>query len=98
MSKETFYLSRSPRKGKKWRMSMPRYGHHHDFGDSNYDDYTIHKDETRAENYRRRHRNDKINDVHSAGALSWFILWSSPSLQQGIKNYEKKFNVRVVRK
>lgn len=98
MTKETFYLSKSPRKGKKWRMSMPTYGHHHDFGQQGASDYTIHKDEKRAENYRSRHKNDPIDDVHSPGALSWWILWSAPSLRQGIKNYEDKFNVKVVRR
>tara|TARA_R110002020_G_scaffold6394_3_gene27252 strand:+ start:1276 stop:1584 length:309 start_codon:yes stop_codon:yes gene_type:complete len=91
-----FYLYKSDKKNKKFVMIMPEFSHSHHFGDSRYSDYTIHKDEERAKLYRARHKGDKINDVHSAGALSWFILWSAPSLSQGIKNYEKRFNVKVV--
>ena len=48
--------------------------------------------------YQARHRKDPIGDVHSPAALSWYILWSADTLSQGIKNYERKFNVKVVKK
>ena len=95
---DKFYLYKSDRKNKKFKMVMPSYNHAHHFGDSRYEDLTTHKDEVRAKRYRARHKNDKIDDVHSAGALSWYILWSAKTLAQGIKNYEKRFNVKVIYK
>ena len=98
MAKDTFYLSKSDKKDKKFKMVMPSYNHTHHFGQRGASDLTIHKDEERAKRYRARHAKDKINDVHSAGAMSWYILWSSPSLSQGIRNYEKRFGVNVIYK
>jgi len=98
MAKDTFYLYKSDKKDKKFKMVMPSYGHTHYFGASGYEDLTTHKDEERAKRYRARHKNDKIKSVHSAGAMSWYILWSSKTLTQGIKNYEKAFNVNVIYK
>ena len=91
-----FYLYKSNRKNKKWVMLMPEYGHAHHFGDSRYEDLTQHKNEARAKLYRMRHKNDPIDDVHSPGALSWYITWSKPTLAGGIREYEKRFKVDVV--
>ena len=91
-----FYLYKSGRKNKKFVMIMPEFSHAHHFGDSRYEDLTTHKDEARAKLYRARHKGDDIDNVHSAGALSWYLLWSAPSLKEGIKNYEKEFGVDVV--
>jgi len=72
------------------------------FGASGYVDRTKIKDveerKKRYTAYKSRHKNDRINDMKSAGALSWFVLWSSDNISGGIKNYEKKFNVKVINK
>ena len=91
----TYILRKSDKKEKKYMMEMPDDDMIHYFGATGYEDYTTHKDEDRAKLYRKRHRKDRINNKHTAGALSWFILWSAPSIRQGIKNYEKRFNVNV---
>lgn len=31
--------------------------------------------EKKRENYRKRHKNDHINDISSSGFWSWFMLW-----------------------
>tara|TARA_Y100000361_G_scaffold136064_1_gene136441 strand:- start:86 stop:421 length:336 start_codon:yes stop_codon:yes gene_type:complete len=49
-------------------------------------------------NYRSRHRNDNINDPYSAGSLSWWLLWNKPTLSASIKDYEKKFNINIIKK
>lgn len=62
------------------------------FGSSKYQNYTIHKDKKRRDNYRKRHKNDNIHDPTSPGALSWYLLWGdSTSLRENIKNYESNF-------
>jgi len=72
------------------------------FGASSYVDRTkIKNKEERIKRYtayQSRHRGDKINDMKSAGALSWFVLWSADTISGGIRNYEKKFNVKVTKK
>ena len=105
-----YYLYKSDRKNKKYVMIMPEFSHSHNFGDNRYRDYTlisnknskyyIDNQEERdkvKKSYRARHSKDKgLNSPHSASALSWYILWSAPTLEGGIKNYEKRFNVKVV--
>ena len=45
------------------------------FGDINYQDYLIHKNNERRINYRSRHRNDNINDINKPGFWSYSVLW-----------------------
>jgi hypothetical protein len=45
------------------------------FGHKHYEDFLIHGDEKRRENYRNRHRNDKINDITKPGFWSYRVLW-----------------------
>ena len=44
--------------------------------------------------YKSRHAGDNLTDKFSPGALSMFVLWSSKSLSQGIKNYKSRFNLK----
>lgn len=48
--------------------------------------------------YKQRHKGDAINDPYSPGALSWWILWNKPTLSASIKDYEKKFNINIIKK
>jgi len=41
---------------------------------SYYSDYD-NNDEKKRANYRKRHKNDKIDDISSAGFWSWYMLW-----------------------
>jgi len=106
-----FILKKSDLSSKKFVMVMPELNHKHHFGAVGYRDRTLINDsksthyikdkqqrEKVVKNYQSRHRGDKIHDVHSPGALSWYVLWSADTLSQGIKNYEKKFNVKVKNK
>jgi hypothetical protein len=48
------------------------------FGDTNYEDYTYHQNETRRQNYLNRANNIKgnwANDPYSANNLSINLLW-----------------------
>ncbi len=48
-------------------------------------------------NYQTRHAKDlqteKGKTGISAGALSYFVLWTSPTLNGGIRNYKKKYGL-----
>ena len=62
------------------------------FGAAGMEDYTTHRDPRRQERYVLRHEGrENWNNPMTPGALSRFILWSSPSLRQGIKNYRLHF-------
>ena len=47
------------------------------------------------DNYLARHKKDP-KGVHAPSSMSDIILWSAPTLRGGIRNYEKKFKVKVV--
>ena len=97
-------ISPSTRKGKRYMASFQigtnkntelkepviKYVH---FASSNHDNYTMHKDEERKKRYKTRHKNDNLENPMSPGALSMFILWEKPSLEEGIKFYKKHFKI-----
>ena len=88
-------IEKSPRPEKKWRakfVSESGREKHTDFGDSSMEDFTQHKSEERAEAYRSRHKKDlQTGDATRAGFLSYYILWSHPSLRAGLEEYRKRF-------
>ena len=64
------------------------------FGDSRYEDYTIHKDPVRRENYWRRHKAANAASPMSASALAAFILWGPHSnLDDNIEFYREHFEL-----
>jgi hypothetical protein len=89
---------KSTRPGKKWMAVFEdtdsgRQKRTH-FGATGYEDYTQHKDPERAEHYRTRHQKDlKTGDPTRAGFLSYYLLWSSPSFNNNLRAYKKKFNM-----
>jgi hypothetical protein len=85
----TVDVVRSPHIHKKYRAYFSN-GLVVDFGSSNYDDYTLHKDEDRKNRYMKRHKRDlETLDVFKPGYLSWFVLWSFPEIQDSIDFYQK---------
>lgn len=70
------------------------------FGSKGYMDFTKYYKQDpkiakeKKESYLARHRvNEDWNDVTSAGALSRWILWSEPTIEQSIKKFKKKFDL-----
>jgi len=45
--------------------------------------------------YQTRHRKDNLDNPYSPGALSWYLLWTAPTLRGEIKNYEKRFKIDI---
>lgn len=45
--------------------------------------------------YIARHRNDKLNDPMSAGALSMFLLWNKPTLRESLADFTTRFRLVV---
>ena len=92
-------VEKSPNPDKRYRAVFKDHKtgkeKHTDFGDPNMDNYTIHKDKVRRDNYRSRHQKDLLtNDPTRAGYLSNFLLWGpSTSLETNIRLFKQKFNL-----
>jgi len=106
--KDTYYLFRSDKPEKKFVMLMPSHNHIHRFGSSAHRDFTLmnnknskfyepekEKREQVKKNYLNRHKKDPKGE-HAPSSMSDLILWSKPSLKDGIKVYERKFDVKIV--
>jgi len=64
------------------------------FGAFGYEDYTQHGSKERKRLYLNRHKKrEDWNDPKTAGALSRWILWNKPTLDESIEDYIKKFNM-----
>ena len=110
-TKPIAYLFQSDKPTKKWAMFFKASRKVIHFGQKPYRDFTLMNDKQSVHYikspkerndvktaYRARHKNDSIDDPESAGALSWHILWSAPTLRGGIRQYAKKFSYEVVDK
>ena len=111
MSKTLVYLYTTDKAKKKFSAFFPTSKKVIHFGQKPYRDYTLMNDKKSThylpskndrdkvkEAYQARHKSDNLDDPETAGALSMFILWSSPTLRGGMRNYAKKFSYKVVDK
>jgi hypothetical protein len=56
--------------------------------------YTIHKNKLKQQSYLARHRpTENWNDPHSAGALSRWLLWNTPSLNKNVELFKERFGL-----
>lgn len=88
-------IIKSPKADKKYRATFVDPSgkeKHTDFGARGMDDFTLTKDEDQAKRYRERHKKDlETGDPTRAGFLSYYVLWSHPSLRKGIEEYRRRF-------
>lgn len=88
------YIIPSNRKNKKWQVNVNGKVIH--FGDTRYEDYTIHKDPERRKQYIIRHRNDNITDPSTAGFWSYHLLWSHPNMTTAFNYIMKTFKPNLI--
>ena len=65
------------------------------FGGKGYSDFLINKDDKRKELYIARHKKNEDWEKINPGSLSRWILWNKPTIQESIKDFEKKFNIKI---
>lgn len=69
------------------------------FGSKGMMDFTLHNTDVRdkkKELYIKRHqKNENWNDYMTAGSLSKFVLWNLPTRKASIKDYIKRFNLKL---
>ena len=105
--KDTYHLFLSPRNDKRYVMVMVSHNHLHHFG-SKSRNFTLMNDKSSKfyepnkakrdqikDSYLKRHAKDP-KGRHSPSSLSDILLWNKDTLLDGIKAYEKKFNVEIV--
>lgn len=64
------------------------------FGSSQYEDLTQHKNMERRSLYILRHKaRENWDTPYTAGSLSRWILWETPSLQMNIAKFKKRFKL-----
>lgn len=99
-------LRKSKRDDKKWVAKDENRTIH--FGQKGARDFTLINDKNSKhyltspvernkvkDAYQARHARDNLTNPFSPGALSYYILWSAPTMRGGIKNYERKFNIKI---
>ena len=64
------------------------------FGAKGYEDFTMHNDKHRKDNYINRHAaREDFNNPLTAGALSRWILWNKPTLKASIRDFCRRFGL-----
>lgn len=106
-TKPTFILYKSNRPSKKYVLDTGTKKVF--FGASKYRDFTLMNNVDNQffepieierlkvkKAYLMRHSKDNLNDPTSPGALSYFLLWNKPTLQDSIIDFEKKFKIKII--
>lgn len=103
-----FYLFKSKRSYKKFAAILVdnnKIMFEIHFGDLRYQDYRQHRSEKRKNNYlsRAMEIKDQLGRLTRDNILSpnWWsinLLWNEKTLEDSIKNVEKKFDVKIVNK
>lgn len=65
------------------------------FGAAGYEDFTIHNDQDRKNNYIRRHQGTEDWDaMDTPGALARWILWNKPTLAASVADFKRRFHLK----
>ena len=92
------FITKSKRKNKKFDLLDEDKNYILSFGNSDYSDFTKHKDEERKERYINRHKNNEDHSksgVKTAGFMSRWILWHKPTIAASINDTNKRFNINI---
>lgn len=93
-----FYVQKSDRPSKKWKITNNHNRQSIYIGDSKYEDFLQHKNEIRKTNYLRRHQTTEDwtrSGIYTAGFWSKWLTWNKPTLYESIKDIEQKFGFSV---
>jgi len=93
--KNIFILFNSSNKNKRYTIKTEKKTIH--FGSPLYENYTIHKNIVRKNAYINRHeKNEDWSNPYTAGFWSKHLLWNKPTLNESIKDTEKRFNIKII--
>lgn len=89
-------LRKSNKPEKKWMVDVDEKRVY--FGASKYQDYTMHNDKNRRNRYLQRHRKREDwgkTGIKTSGFWSRWLLWNKKTIDESIKDLEKKFNLKI---
>ena len=88
------YITKSKRKNKKYDLLDSDKKYILSFGDSRFQDYTMHKNDDRKNNYLSRHGkgDHSSKNIKSAAFMSAHLLWGKTTSQASISDVNKRFN------
>jgi hypothetical protein len=92
------YLRTSTNPKKKYMVTINDKTIH--FGARGYQDYTTHKDPERQRRYINRHKGNEdwsISGINTQGFWSRFILWNKPSIDESIRDIQRRFNIVIIK-
>lgn len=98
MKKQTFKLTTSHLKNKRFMVINLDTNKKIHFGSPFYENYNIHEDDDRKFRYIQRHRKNEdwtINGINTAGFWSRWVLWNKKGLMKSIKDTEERFNINI---
>lgn len=108
MTKPIAYLYRSDKPTKKWVMFFPALRKLVYFGGAGYRDLVLMSDKSSKhyvadpkqrnkikEAYQVRHAGDRLDQPESPGSMSMTILWSAKTMKAGIRNYSRKYGIKL---
>jgi len=77
---------------KKFTEKTTNFGYNNP--DDKQNDYRLHKDIDRRNQYIIRHAKDlKTDDPTRAGYLSMLLLWNKPTLESSVKDYNRRLRI-----
>ena len=85
-------ISKSSRAGKKYQATANNRTIH--FGQKPYEDFTMHRDESKRQNYIKRHgaqQDWSKKNVMTPGFMSRFVLWEAPTVRGAVTKLNKKY-------
>ena len=62
-----------------------------------YEDYAMHKNETRKTSYLTRHKNDHSTNLNYPSFYATNLLWNKPTLKESIRDTNDKYNINKVK-
>ena len=101
---EEYVLKKSDKPNKKFVILMNDGKMKHYFGQAGAKDFTLHEPQirdSRKRAYIQRHKsreNWTKSGIHTSGFWSKHLLWNKPTIEESIKDTEKKFNVKILDK
>ena len=101
MQKKKLILSKSKRKGKRFRIDMKNFDnmedHHHDFGSDIGRTFIDGRSEKEKSSWIARHsKNKNYDSIHSSIYFSKMLLWNTPDLKKNIALLGKKLDANII--
>ena len=101
---KTYILKKSDRKDKKLMLIDNETNKKIHFGAKGYMDYLkyikkdgIEKANERKKLYTNRHKKEDKSKINPS-SLSQFILWNKTNLRDSIKDYQKRYKIKIINK